>query len=155
MDLEKELVPKILLYSKIRNKFNQLQEFAIWSILNHKNRQNDWSFIPHLPIIREIRVQILEDKFYNAILISRREKIQSIDEIFFFFFISIVLTWSRVKEKRTILSALFFKATHLEAILLRWSYMIIRSLYFPLVSFSLPYYHERHAWTVKIRCKKL
>lgn len=29
MDMEKELVPKILLYSKIRNKFNQLQGFAI------------------------------------------------------------------------------------------------------------------------------
>lgn len=154
MDLEKELVPKILHYSKIRNKFNQLQGFAIWSILNHKNRQNDWFFIPHLPIIREIRVRILEDKFYNAILISTRYT-EYRWNFFFFFFISIVLSWSRVKEKKTILLALFLKATHLEAILLRWSYMIIRSLYFPLVSFSLPYYHERHAWTVKIRCKKL
>lgn len=32
-----------------------------------------------------------------------------------------------------------------------WSY----SLYFPPVSFSLPYYHERHAWSVKIRCEKI
>lgn len=33
--------------------------------------------------------------------------------------------------------------------------MIILTLFPPPVSFSLPYYHERHAWSVKIRCEKI
>lgn len=64
--------------------------------------------------------------------------------------------WSRV-EKNYIVSywyVRFLKLYYLEAILLRSSYMITLAS-FPLVSFSLPYYHERHAWTVKIRCKKI
>ena len=123
MDLEKELVPKILLYSKIRNKFNQLQGFAIWSILNHKNRQNDWSFISHLPIIREIRVRILEDKFYNAILISTREKIHRVSmKLFFLFHFDRVNLIKSEREKNDTVSIIFQSYTP-------WSYTFALIIY--------------------------
>lgn len=42
MDMEKELVPKILLYSKFKiNLINYIRNVIERSILNHKNRQND------------------------------------------------------------------------------------------------------------------
>lgn len=123
MDLEKELVPKILLYSKIRNKFNQLQGFAIWSILNHKNRQNDWSFISHLPIIREIRVRILEDKFYNAILISTREKIHRVSmKLFFLFHFDRVKLIKSEREKNDTVSIISQSYT-------TWSYTFALIIY--------------------------
>lgn len=123
MDMEKELVPKILLYSKIRNKFNQLQGFAIWSILNHKNRQNDWSFISHLPIIREIRVRILEDKFYNAILISTREKIHRVSmKLFFLFHFDRVNLIKSEREKNDTVSIIFQSYTP-------WSYTFALIIY--------------------------
>lgn len=129
MDLEKELVSKILPYSEFR--INLILE-STTRIRNLKS--NHRSFIPHLPIIRKIRVQILEKKFYNAIYL--REKRFSMKRSFPFHFDRVNLIKN---EKKMIL--LFLKATHLEVILLRWSYMIIFTL-FParvLLATALPW----------------
>lgn len=142
MDLEKELVSKILPYSEFR--INLILE-STTRIRNLKS--NHRSFIPHLPIIRKIRVQILEKKFYNAIYL--REKRFSMKRFFPFHFDRVNLIKNEKKWYCYFLKLhtlkLYFCVDHI------WSY----SLYFPPVSFSLPYYHERHAWSVKIRCEKI
>lgn len=142
MDLEKELVSKILPYSEFR--INLILE-STTRIRNLKS--NHRSFIPHLPIIRKIRVQILEKKFYNAIYL--REKRFSMKRSFPFHFDRVNLIKNEKKWYCYFLKLhtlkLYFCVDHI------WSY----SLYFPPVSFSLPYYHERHAWSVKIRCEKI
>lgn len=141
MDLEKDLVSKILPYSEFR--INLILE-STTRIRNLKS--NHRSFIPHLPIIRKIRVQILEKKLYNAIYL--REKRFSMKRSFPFHFDRVNLIKNEKKWYCYFLKLhtlkLYFCTDHI------WSY----SFYFPPVSFSLPYYHERHAWSVKIRCEK-
>ena len=124
MDMEKELVPKILLYSKFKiNLINYIRNLIERSILNHKNRQNDWSFIPHLPIIREIRVRILEDKFYNARLISTREKIHRVSmKLFFLFHFDRVNLIKSEREKNDTVSIIFQSYTP-------WSYTFALIIY--------------------------
>lgn len=108
------------------------------------------SFIPHLSIIRKIKVET--NKFYNAIQIYKRKNTEHRN--FFSFLVSTGHFDREWKKIILLVTICFLKLYYLEAILLRWSYMITLAS-FPLVSFSLPYYHERHAWTVKIRCRKI
>lgn len=121
---------------------NQLQEFD--------RIERVRSFIPHLSIIRKIKVEM--NKFYNAIQIYKRKNTEHRN--FFSFLVSTGHFDREWKKIILLVTICFLKLYYLEAILLRWSYMITLAS-FPLVSFSLPYYHERHAWTVKIRCKKI
>lgn len=124
MDMEKGLVPKILFYSKFKiNLINYIRNVIERSILNHKNRENDWCFIPHLPIIREIRVQILEDKFYNAILISTREKIHRVSmKLFFLFHFDRVKLIKSEREKNDTVSIISQSYT-------TWSYTFALIIY--------------------------